>query len=334
MNRPRGAFTLIELLVVIAVIGILVAVLLPAVQKVREAANRVSCTNNLKQLGLSLHLCHDARCQLPVGSTFQFATSWLVDLLPYLEQGNLFAKFVFDPNNGGYIAQNPVNRAAFDEVVLPTYYCPSSPLPKLCAPVPAVYSGPVRWATSSYIGISGAVYGPDTPTGGGSGRCQTGQYGIACCNGLLLPNSAIGFARVTDGLSNTLLVGEQSDWVLNGTVLEDHRSSSRWGFPLGSRLDGTPATTLNAPNLNWAGGLNDTYQVTTVRYSVGYKVMTPDAGGNMFYGTNTALQSAHPGGANGLLGDGSVRFLSSSVLLTTLQQLAVRDDGDVIIGDD
>src|SRR5262249_20133289 len=137
----------------------------------------------------------------------------------------------------------------------------------------------------------------------------------------------------TDGLTNTLVVGEQSDWVRDGAAREDHRSSGRWGFPLGCRLDGTPATATPGPPADWGGGLNDTYQLTTGRYPVGFKVKTDDAGGNVFYGTNTALQSAHPGGANALFGDGSVHFLAESLALTTLQQLAVRDDGEVVAGD-
>jgi prepilin-type N-terminal cleavage/methylation domain-containing protein len=333
------AFTLIELLVVIAVIGILIALLLPAVQKVREAANRTQCTNNLKQLGLALHNYHDVNKLLPIGSLYRFADSFLVDLLPYIEQSNLYSKFVLNTTNGAAYYTNPVNDSAFNNALVKTYLCPSSPLPSFAVPNQAVltafgYSGPAQnWGTSCYVGIAGAPTAGDPANGTGGGRCQTGSYGICCCNGMLLPNSSINFAAVTDGLSNTLVVGEVSDWGKNAGVNDDLRPSSRWGFPIGAEAQSTPQLTPSQWTNMSFNPENVYYQLTSVRYVVGFKTETAATGGNLYYGANIAIQSAHPGGALGMLGDGSVRFLSTGMSLTTLQQAAVRDDGSVLGSD-
>jgi prepilin-type processing-associated H-X9-DG protein len=310
--------------VVIAIIAVLISLLLPAVQKVREAANRAKCANNLKQLGLALHNYHDTQRKFPDGSSTFFSSSWLVRILPFVEQDNQYKVFTFDPNYGTYVYLNAVNGAPFDKHVISTYLCPSSPLSALMQPR-AWYTGPYRWCTTSYIGISGAqLVVSDT-------RCQASTYGISCANGMFLANNGITISQVTDGLSNTLTVGEQSDWVLNAGVKEDHRSSSRWGYLMGCTLAGDPGSSPST----WgaASAQNDTYQISAVRYQINFKTMTADSGGNMYYGNNTAIQSTHPGGANCLFGDGAVRFLNDSTTLVALQQLAVRDDGQVITAD-
>ena len=147
-NARRLAFTLIELLVVIAIIAILIGLLIPAVQKVREAADRSSCANNLKQIGLAMHSYHDTSKQFPPGCATDFppfgtgtatgynanwGSSWMVFLLPYLEQGGLYNAWNFGGNSG---FDNLNNRALDNNLVLNVYRCPSSPLP-LWAPARA-----------------------------------------------------------------------------------------------------------------------------------------------------------------------------------------------------
>jgi len=145
-TRSRG-FTLIELLVVIAIIAVLIALLLPAVQQAREAARRSACKNNLKQFGLALHNYHDVFSAFPTGGIGQFSVSWLTQLLPQLEQSAVTNKMVWG-DNAGY--SGGPNAAVLTKWSPPIIWCPSSSLPQFC-------TRDLIYATSSYIGISGAT---------------------------------------------------------------------------------------------------------------------------------------------------------------------------------
>lgn len=321
--RKKRGFTLIELLVVIAIIAILIALLLPAVQQAREAARRSQCKNNMKQLGLALHNYHDTFSKFPIGSAHRYASSWLVAILPYIEENALYNNWTFVGEMGGRTNYAPASTvAAFEDKVISTFQCPSSPLDNLSRASVAP-----RFSASSYAGISGAPTAT-TPISTTVGAvCMQGLYGVVCSNGAMPPNSCTRASEFTDGLSNTIVVGEQSDYGIDSSGAKvDIRNSWRWGFAMGAGAAGYPGTS------NWTTTVNnDCHNVTTVRYKVNFKTKTNDAGGSLEYGTNNGVQSVHAGGAHVLRGDGSVKFLSESIDFDgVLVPLAVRNDGMVL----
>ena len=330
----RRGFTLIELLVVIAIIAVLVALLLPAVQQAREAARRTQCNNNMKQLGLALHNYHDVHRVFPIGSSYMYSWSWMVGILPFVDQANLFNKVIYDSSNGLYLsATTTANKTNLDRAVVPGYLCPSSSLAPLCLGQ-TWYTGPQWWATATYIGVSGAPTAADPAGAVMTGRCITGPYGQSCANGVLLPNTSIAIGKITDGASQTIMVGEQSDYLTDTSTSpatrEDARSSARWGFYMGAGTSSYPGSgAALGGSVTWTTG-NDVYQITSVRYAIGNKTKTADAGGNMYYGANSTIQSVHTGGAFVLRCDGGTKFLSNSLDFGVLQAISVRDDGGVV----
>ncbi len=352
LHWKRQAFTLVELLVVIAIIGILIALLLPAVQAAREAARRSQCTNNLKQLGLALHNHHDIHKRFPPGGAGTHAPwgtyvstdeagwgpSWLVHILPFIEQEPLYGMLDLSVSNPGW--GDATTGAAIANAVIPPFRCPSTPLEKTVSGTPPSSSN-VMLVT--YVGISGAInglipnYNETRCNSGGSGSgCCTG--GIACGNGVLFPFGKIGFQDITDGTSNVMAISEQSDFLKtqNNTKV-DWGAGHLHGWVIGAH--GGSLTAKRAPPNYFSGGDARTFNQTTIRYPINQKTGWPDGDGdcgglgvcrNM--GDNIPLNSTHPGGVNAALCDGSVRFVSETIDLATLAQLAVRDDG-VPLGD-
>jgi prepilin-type N-terminal cleavage/methylation domain-containing protein/prepilin-type processing-associated H-X9-DG protein len=342
VSRSRAGFTLIELLVVIAIIAILIGLLLPAVQKVREAAARAKCQNNLKQMGLATHNFHDRNGYLPAGGHADRApygtaagdnwgSSWLVFILPDVEQSNLHSRIPF---SGGTGWGNAAADAAVNNVMIPTYRCPSSVLDEWARS----RTNGSRCMASSYVGISGAVAGAsntiipgftDSRTIAGSAAANCCSGGVANTGGLLPSGTSVKMTSATDGLSNTIMVSEQADFLVtaNGTKVSWY-GSAQHGIVIGFHS--------NNPN---AGGGGDRRQFnhTTIRYAINRKTGWPDAPGNC--GTvgvcensssNAPLTATHSGGVNSLMGDGSVRFLRDSLPLDVLGRLAIRDDGQVL----
>ncbi len=302
-RHPRG-FTLIELLVVIAIIGILIALLLPAVQKVREAANRLKCANNLKQLGLAFHNYHDNYSTLPIGGPdFGSNGTWQVLVLPFLEQDNLFKGYVnFGQANGSSsptYSQEP-NLMNVTSRRLAVLTCPSdepnAPFGITSHNYAVNYGNTTRTRTSPYPDAGGEVF-----------------HGAPFNSGFAGP-IYVRFAQITDGLSNTLLAAE----VLQGKQT-DLRGFSWWG-------PGGCFTTYLAPN----SPSPDLFQTES------YCVNLPDENLPCAASTTTGnpyvfgARSRHPGGVNVLFGDGSGRFITNGIAIQTWRALGTTQGGEVL----
>jgi prepilin-type N-terminal cleavage/methylation domain-containing protein len=341
-RRFHRAFTLIELLVVIAIIGILIALLLPAVQKVREAANRSRCQNNLKQLGIALHNYHDANGSLPPGNYGgTFAYSWIVMILPYIEQDNIAKQMVWDhallltPGSQQYgndinAANGPIIRRMRSRVLV----CPSSPLPMV---IRNNYDGTLGHLSPSYAGVAGS-----NPDFSGTNRCPGGENHSTCLNGVLIANTTgaagttgptgsltkMPLERLTDGTANVLAIGEQSSWgwtitSTGQTLRGDCRASGRFGWAAGG-YSGNGARRSNLVIVNRPLGTlqcgRPLYDGTPQPTDVGMVTLTD-------LDNTTAFRSSHGAGAEFTFGDGSVRWLSESIGFTLYRSLAIRDSG-------
>lgn len=300
----KSGFTLVELLVVIAIIGILVALLLPAVQAAREAGRRSQCLNNLKQLALAQHNFHDTMKTFPSGAQASAGPSWKVYIFPYIEQMPLYSKC--DLNVSFMTAYSGAN-VILTDVNIPAFVCPSNPMPAM-----AIIDG-VNTQVTDYMGIAGA-----DPDPSGAALSTSNQHnGTYSSHGVLSPIKKAKMASVTDGTSNTLMISEHSNYTKVGSTIIDNRNKhhgSWYGF------NSNPGTNP------WAGA-QDTWGngTTTVRYQINTEGQP--AGANCNWCSNLPLKSAHPGGAVAALVDGSVTFLSQTTDFTTLRLLSSMDDG-------
>jgi prepilin-type N-terminal cleavage/methylation domain-containing protein/prepilin-type processing-associated H-X9-DG protein len=290
------AFTLVELLVVIAIVGVLLGLLLPAVQKVREAANRLTCSNSLRQLALAAHHYHDDRQAFPPGF-FRAPGPWLearvvtlyVALLPYVEQGNLERRWDFT-RYGNNLGPYPTATAS---QVIALAVCPSDALPRPAVDLNDAEAAPRHWGLVSY--------------GGNAGVRATG---VPTKDGIFFEGSAVRIADVTDGVSNTLLWGERNHWDPNYDRLcpRDPIGTNGWWAYAGTA------------DLLLGAALPVNYQVPAT--AAGCDAVKADR--------LSAFGSRHPGGANFALADGSVRFLTEKMPLATLQALSTRGKGEVV----
>jgi prepilin-type N-terminal cleavage/methylation domain-containing protein/prepilin-type processing-associated H-X9-DG protein len=309
MPRPffaprRRGFTLIELLVVIAIIAILIGLLLPAVQKVREAAARMQCANNVKQIGLAMHNYHSAFNVFPKASVLLTGNSYTnsglaytVTILPYIEQDNLYKGFDI---NGTYMSGTnkplSVNR-------VPMYQCPSATELNSLSSAEAV--GGEKVPTFHYV----ALMGPKgtNPTTGAAYKVLPGYQGGYSQEGMLAPNNPTRMTDVADGTSNTIMTGEQSWTGANG-----YRAWTRGCSPLTSSPNSSSSDMSCGAVRNVVNGLG------TVPYNAALANFN-----------DVSLGSNHAGGANLGLADGSVRFVSNTVPVGVLLSMASKAGGEV-----
>jgi prepilin-type N-terminal cleavage/methylation domain-containing protein/prepilin-type processing-associated H-X9-DG protein len=329
-SRRRG-FTLIELLVVIAIIGILIGLLLPAVQKVRESAARMKCANNLKQIGIALHNYHDTKGSFPPGyidgNTDPTSTpdndlgpgwGWASFLLPYLEQGNVYNQINFKVGVGVGV------NVQISQQTLTIFQCPADPLPDPFPVYDSTFTKPIATvAHGNYVGCNGWVEcfnnAGGNYQGGGGEDGLTGQLGLAG-DGLFYRNSQNRIGNVTDGLSNTIFVGERS-----GT----HSPSTWTGAVTGGRVPAWMTVQPPAPytpppgppydNADFDEALVLAHGNATHVPSADFPIYDPDT----FYSMHTGR------GANFLFGDGSIHFLTSGIDPLTYQYLCTIAGGEV-----
>ncbi len=325
----RQAFTLIELLVVIAIIAILIALFLPAVQKVREAANRTTCLNNLKQMGLALHNYHDANKALPAGfiaqtpfeagqsmsnqqSDYTPGWSFFALMLPYMEQGNLgrlidYSLPILHPNN-----------KAGRETFINLYVCPTDTSPRL---IDITDSGPTSWVAPNTYTYPPAT-SPLTVLGQASvcsyaGCLGTLGYEEQQFTGVFHRNSRVRLTQITDGTSNTVGVGERTS----------RFSANSWVGPVWQQ-ETTYAST--APRHNPA---QPSFQVRATPTAVLVHVRITSLQPNHPDNSPGSFFSSHQGGAHFLNMDGSCRFIASSVSIENYRALCSRNGGEVVSGE-
>ncbi|MEW4565430.1 DUF1559 domain-containing protein [Bremerella sp. JC770] len=319
----RNGFTLVELLVVIAIIGVLIALLLPAVQQAREAARRMQCTNNLKQIGLALHNHHDTYGVFPAGAvpsennTNRYGPSFFVYLLPYLEQNSLYEQ----TNRANNTWNSSPNRELYEELELDFVVCPSSPVPVLS---PTGTSSTIAATAAQYVGIAGAADDSNFSENRNRKCCNccggSNDDGIIASGGVLVPNEEFNMSAVVDGTSNTGVVSEWSNYVKDSSGT-NYRIDSRHYIGMGTDRDWTVDS--------GTGTYRRAFSITTIRWPINHNDYTlPGVHEN--HGANNGLHSAHPGGVNFLVTDGSVRFLPETIEMTTLKRLVTRDDGQVV----
>lgn len=289
LRRSRRAFTLIELLVVIAIIAILIGLLLPAVQKVREAAARMKCSNNLKQIGLGLHNYHDTNGTFPAGyynsGTFCY-TGWQLQLLPYLEQQNLWNQsYAWLKAHQYQTDTNSFPAAGFNMAM---FVCPSN------TRQPTYVYGGVTYELTSYMGCAGTT--SNFPVSG---------------DGVLYCNSKVRLTDITDGTSETIAVGERP---VTGDMYFG------WGFSPYGYGAGDGDTVLGSKDSTLAVYMGD--------LSTNIGLQTPRQPNTTAEIDGAHYWSFHTGGANFLYCDGSVHFLSYSAG-SVFPMLCTRSTGEV-----
>jgi len=316
--RPLHGFTLVELLVVIAIIGVLVALLLPAVQAAREAARRMQCANNLKQLGIAMHNYHGANSVLPPGAdcdaaknpySIQHCHTWIEFLFPYLEQQSVFDQIDFE-----VLSNFGSNPAVLNDLILPNLMCPSDSDAGLMDNAREIYYLPGIAGTfslaESYVPSGGPLQMNlcPVPARNPNINCKSirgGAIPFLGDNAGSAPGMFAGgptnysFKNCTDGTSNTLLIGES--------------------LPIYSSFRMYFASHMNIASTNT---LPNNHRIETECPKA------PLSRINDCYANMGGYMSEHPGGVNLALADGSVHYISETIDYVTYQYLGDREDGE------
>ena len=332
-GRLRRGFTLVELLVVIAIIGILVALLLPAIQAAREASRRSQCSNNLKQLALGIQNYHDTHKCIPPGvmaASPQWTdkkASWILRITPFLEARTAFEQVNF--NDTDWTGQDKPDRNAWlkDQLRLSVLYCPSCPLPRTrqegtrgdtqasAPPSPAT----INVQLADYVGIAGTYYAAVDMTSAPTPNAGANYGGRSTFNGVMasIANtfpSPVKFASILDGTSTTACIGEESSPYIDTA---------------GNKIDGRAGNWAGGAWSNGNGGDSDWWlNVTIVAYPINWN--GPANNFQPGYQRHTIIRSSHPGGAQIALSDASVRFVSDALDFRTFTCLCDRSDGQVV----
>ncbi len=353
LNPIRKGFTLVELLVVIAIIGVLIALLLPAVQAAREAARRMQCTNNLKQCGIALHNYHGIHDVFPGIGTGNYCFSVQAKLLPYAEQGSLHElidyKLPLIAGVPGAMGLNPVlSDAATTRVSL--FRCPSDGEKETFVGV-LLSSDPYPLAGGNYMVCIGS--GPNQSYVIHAGAKERHD-------GLFYFDSETGFRNMTDGSSNTMAMSETllgNQETTSGTMAGDPKrqvgvttaltaggpggSGGPVGFPELAGFTGGSSQpdwkTLVAACTSWQGNMASTWIVGRSRFTSfnayvppnSYPDLAPSDGGQSNLGLHFT-RSNHVGGVNTLFGDGSVHFITNNIAVTIFQTMATVDGGESV----
>ena len=309
----RSGFTLIELLVVIAIIAILIGLLLPAVQKVREAAARMQCSNNLKQLALASHNYHDANGVLPLGRNAN-SISTHAFLLPYIEQDNVFRTVDVT------VSWNHVNNTAARAVNIKTFLCPSDPITQT----------PPGWAGTNYRANQGSnlLHGQPSTTAGDPNASMPAP------NGPFVPLKTVTMVGIIDGTSNTAAFSEHLKGDFNNGISSP--TDTFWPQTYPNTQDEAVAQcgAIDPNNLSFqrvsdvgAPWLQGYHSTTTY-----FHVSGPNTRSCMFPPGRiaTTASSAHTGGVMVSMCDGSVRFVSNSIPIAAWRALGSRDGGEII----
>ncbi|MFN3149942.1 DUF1559 domain-containing protein [Bremerella sp.] len=293
-NFKKG-FTLVELLVVIAIIGVLIALLLPAVQQAREAARRMQCSNNMKQIGIALHNYHDTYRAMPAGWIYrggngQCNYGWAVAILPFIEQQNFYDQL--DPGNIPLYDRYNSSSTAADKALLQqrleAYICPSDAAPELAKSQKFGATDHFDVAVSNYVACAGWSNTPNYP------------IRDLDAGGLFWGNSYLNFSDITDGTSNTLMIAERE-------------------YPKGKAA-------------TWLGvGRNHSYgNEATLRtvFRAAFTMNFDYAAAGQPQNAGKGWSSLHPGGVMSLTADASVHFIPETTdKNTVLRPLSLRDDG-------
>jgi prepilin-type N-terminal cleavage/methylation domain-containing protein/prepilin-type processing-associated H-X9-DG protein len=354
-RHGRRAFTLIELLVVIAIIAVLIGLLLPAVQKVRAAAARMSCSNNLKQIGLALHNYESSNQKLPPASqipwfptgtdqddfldfTSPFGPNWAVLILPYLEQNALFTQ----ANPNAYpgvpvtvgVRPTGANQSwrSVRGVDVKTYLCPADSSNSTHYNDPTGGPAEKDWARGNY-GVTAGWEDYDHVANGGTKTTTTaGVMKGFLSSPMTSANYGARFTDVQDGLSNTIMVAE----LRAGKSPLDPRGVWALGYPSSSIVNAGRAAYNPSPNNNLGDSGKDGDEIQTCGKFWNATIGSVDGMGCIKKGnlmTSGMSRSQHTGGVNVCFGDGSVRFIRNSIDEQTWCLLISKADGQVVTTD-
>jgi len=324
MSTRRTGFTLVELLVVIAIIGILVALLLPAIQAAREAARRTQCVSNLKQIGLAMQNHHDIYRKLPAAakavptdiprSGYDQGDLWLRYLMPFIEESNLYDKWQDDKVYYDVTVKNGTTNRQITQTLIGTYVCPSDT-------TATPYNGTHYYNYAVNLGntdsrryaIGGLTHrkGPFVVSSGEYPTANPPEYAAGI---------AYALRDMTDGTSKTMLAAEVRQAVASSPapgMLLDFRGHIWWGGNTGITAFNQP-NSANSDSIDYCENTNAQYGMACVTSSLatGYNAI--------------AARSRHPGGVNALLGDASVRFVVNEIDLNTWRNLSTMQDGAVL----